>query len=823
MQRLIFTLITCLICVVAQAQPKSSEVYVDKHGVMRHSGSRQEASFFGVNYTLPFAHAYRAMGYLGVDRKAAIDRDVYHFARLGFNAYRIHIWDVEITDAQGNLLENDHLDLLDYLIYKLKERGIRTVLTAMTTFGNGYPERNQPTDGFSYLYDKCQVHAHPDARRAQQNYIAQLVTHINPYTGKAYLSDPDIVGFEINNEPCHSGTQQDVKEYIDGMLTALKAAGNRKPVFYNVAQSYYYAEAYYSTAVQGTTYQWYPVGLVAGRTRIGNFLPNVDKYNIPFDVHKGYANKARLIYEYDPADNIYSYLHPAMARTLRTAGFQWITQFAYDPIDMARYNTEYQTHFLNLAYTPRKAISMKIAAEAAYRIPRGKSYGTYPADTLFADFRVSYLQDLSELNSSTQFFYSNNTSTHPVDAHKLQAVAGCGTSPVVKYEGTGAYFLDKLEEGVWRLELMPDAVLVADPFAKPSLKKEVANIIWNRWDMQIALPDLGNEFSVEPLNAGNTFASRVNTGIISQIGPGVYLLTKKGIANGKKWTPDTRMGAIALGEFVAPQPHTDTYTVMHTAAPVVEEGKPYTIEAQVTGPQMPDSVIVYTSRISFWNDHNPHYVLHRTHGYTYRGTIPAEEIQGRVFRYNMLVCKDGKFRTFPAGVEGSPLDWDYTDTNCWTCEVAHPQSPVRLVAPTDQWPNNLELMKHDEATRRYLRKNIAPEIAARKAHLPHCNTLTIDLEDTPGTITVALIDRMGYTYAATFAAAGGVNKIPLAALRTAPTALLPQSYPMFSEQFFVPNTQTELRLEDVEVIELSFEPESRESGMPKLKSITLTP
>ncbi len=54
----------------------------------------------------------------------------------------------------------------------------------------------------------------------------------------------------------------------------------------------------------------------------------------------------------------------AMVRTFRTAGFQWITQFAYDPMDIAYANTEYQTHFLNLAYTPHKTISMKIAAEA---------------------------------------------------------------------------------------------------------------------------------------------------------------------------------------------------------------------------------------------------------------------------------------------------------------------------------------------------------------------------------------------------------------------------------------------------------------------------
>lgn len=52
------------------------------------------------------------------------------------------------------------------------------------------------------------------------------------------------------------------------------------------------------------------------------------------------------ILEFDPADGMYSHLYPAVSRTLRSTGFQWITQqFAYDPIDMAYANTEYQTHF----------------------------------------------------------------------------------------------------------------------------------------------------------------------------------------------------------------------------------------------------------------------------------------------------------------------------------------------------------------------------------------------------------------------------------------------------------------------------------------------
>lgn len=253
----ILILVLCGLSHLAALAQTVPTVYVDGKGVMRWSDTREEASFFGVNYTLPFAHAYRVMGYLGIDRKEAIDRDVYHLARLGINAYRIHIWDVEITDRKGHLIENDHLDLLDYLISQLRQRGIRTLITAQTNFGNGYPERNQPTDGYSYLYDKCDVHQNPEAIEAQERYLAALVRHVNPYTRTSYKDDPYIVGFEVNNEPCHAGTLEETQAYIERMLRTLKRAGCRKPIFYNVSHNGHVVQAYYNTDIAGTTYQWY--------------------------------------------------------------------------------------------------------------------------------------------------------------------------------------------------------------------------------------------------------------------------------------------------------------------------------------------------------------------------------------------------------------------------------------------------------------------------------------------------------------------------------------------------------------------------------------
>lgn len=98
-------------------------------------------AFFGVNYTTPFAHAYRAHKALGVDIEKAIRQDVYHLARLGLDAFRVHVWDTEISDSVGNLLQNDHLKLFDYLLAELKKRNIKTIITPIAFGAMAIPTR----------------------------------------------------------------------------------------------------------------------------------------------------------------------------------------------------------------------------------------------------------------------------------------------------------------------------------------------------------------------------------------------------------------------------------------------------------------------------------------------------------------------------------------------------------------------------------------------------------------------------------------------------------------------------------------------------------
>jgi len=647
---------------------------VDKNGVMRDK-SGNEVSYYGTNYTLPFAHSYREAIRRGKDPKEAIREDVYHMNRLGFNGYRVHLWDVELADSLGNLLPNQHLDLMDYLISELEKRGIDIVLTAQTNFGNGYPERNIDTGSYSYDFEKCNVHDNPRAQDIQENYLRQLARHRNPYTGKTYSDDENIIGMEINNEPCHSDTPAVAKGYINRMIGALRSEGWEKPLFYNASHNYRHTRAFYESDADGMTFQWYPTGLVSGHERKGNLLPSVASYDIPWkDTIPQYARKARMVYEFDPGDTMATYLYPAIVRMFSKEGFQWITQFAYDAMFLAPYNTDYQTHYLNLAYTPGKAISMKIAGEAARELERGNKYGTMPGDTVFGNFRVSYPRDLSDYDNGEKFFHSNNTDRTPRRASTLREIAGVGSSPIVKYPGTGAYFLDKLGDGIWRLEVMPDLIGIADAFERPAPDRRVGRIIWREHQMDINLPDLGKDFFYQGINAGNDVSGRSSGGCIL-IRPGAYILSTK--------NPAGMIAAIdgSLREFYAPAGDGGPSDLLHTAPVFALKNGEVDIEVTVAGEKDPESVTLYPSDINFWSTDNVTYPLEKRGEFTWGAKIPV----GNGPSSDYWITMDDGFgeRTWPGAVKGNPLSWDFRSKGMYSVKnvEAGAESPIAVMLP----------------------------------------------------------------------------------------------------------------------------------------------
>lgn len=785
--------------------------------------ARLSGAYYGTNYTVPFAHACRALGRLGVDRHQAIDRDVYHFGRLGLNAFRLHLWDVELSDGEGNLLDNEHLELLDYLIAQLEKRNIAIVLTAQTNFGNGYPERNtDPNGAFTYKYDKCHVHDIAEAQAAQERYLTQLAGHVNRYTGKPIAADPSIVAIEINNEPCHSGTHEEITAYVDRMARALRGAGFDREVLYNVSHNLWRTSAFYKADIDGTTYQWYPTGLVHGRRRQGNFLPVLDSYDIPFDTVPGYISQPKYIYEYDPADVLDTYLYPAAARTFRKAGFEWVTQFAYDPVDMARFNTEYQTHFLNTAYTPGKAVGMAIAAEVMRRTPVGTDYGKYPADTVFGDFTVSARRNLAMLNDGKYYYHTNRTAEQPRNVKKLTRIMGVGSSPLVSTDGTGAYFLDRLDKDVWRLEVMPDVVLTSDPFGRPSLRRHVAEIIDAPVAMTITLPGLDAGFDYQ----GERGSGRASGGSVSLM-PGVYLLGKsKGFAS---WPADRVYDserALRVGEYTMPPVSRDfAAAVMHTPRTRVAPGDSMTVRATVISGTPVDSVVIYPSDVDFWKETNVTYTMKRTGKYEYSATVG---LSGKKdwYKYDIVVFDGAGAATFPSGEAGTPLDWDFGAgrpsgaPRHFATAIAGSDAPVVLV-DASAGADGAEYSSIPEAWHgagmRYTAASLGRKGALRlfrDADAPvleemiltkYVGDIMADHADTEASALVvytgavdgkaqmraAVVSRDGFTYSAPVTLSSDSRcTVRLDALRPSATLLTPAPYPSFLSRKFVPDYAT---------------------------------
>ncbi|MDA3927800.1 MAG: hypothetical protein PF541_02505 [Prolixibacteraceae bacterium] len=822
---------------------KKNVVQVDKNGTMRWPNNT-EVKGFGVNYTVPFAHGYRFAKNSGIDPKKAIENDVYHFSRLGFDLFRVHVWDTEICDTLGNLIENEHLDAFDFLLNELKQKGINSVITPIAFWGNGWPEKDEPTPGFSYKYGKANCLTNPDAIAAQQNYLAQFLDHVNPYTGIAYKNDPSIIAFEVSNEPHHRGDAKEVTEFIKGMLKAMRKTGLQKPIFYNISHAVHLADAYFEAGIQGGTFQWYPTGLTSQKEIPGNLIPNVNKYNIPFDESIQKHHGAKLVYEFDAADVNKSYIYPIIARSFREAGIQIATHFAYDPTFSAHANTEYNTHYMNLAYTPQNALSLMISAEVFHQIPMNQSQGEYPANLEFQNFKISYPNDLAEYNAENKFIYTNHTESKPVNEEKLTTIAGFGNSPLIKYNGTGAYFLDKIEDGIWRLELMPDAILVDNPFGKNSPKKTITVINWKEHEMKIQLENLGDDFSIETINEGNNTEAKVDKTTFG-IQPGTYILSKKGVS--KNWTINSSWKNIQLNDFFAPKSSVTKPWLKHNQKIEISENSPFKIEVQFVSPKEIEEIQLFIQAgfrrksISFEAES----------AYNYSAIIPAELVKAGLLNYTITVkFVDDSSITYPAAEEGLPYDWDFYNTSTYSVRVVPKTFPIHLFdATTDasqlaiQWRPGFKLVPTKEANRSEYQMNIpalfvedaenlnaAPiydysfkhfiidKIEGRKEDLPSMKSIVFKgraLNNKACKLQIALVLNNGVSYGKTILLNENTNEynINLSELEMVKTVTLPRPYPSFLPYYFEHNIHNDFDITKVESIQFSIGPEIPENEL----------
>jgi len=791
----------------AHTEAATRKVFLDKSGVIRWRDDNSEVALFGANYCLMSGGDYRMAGLIGTDRKKMIDEDMAQFARMGWTALRLCSWgDWENSDREGNLVVNDHVDLLDYLIAKARERGIYILLTPIHGYSPAFPdEMNKPVTnvGFSRWFEKKDMGTNPASIAAQANYIGQLLRNVNPYTGVALKDEPALLFVEVINEPIHH--PEDLKgsvAYINALVKAVRDTGTDKLTFFNVSQDFRIAEAIKESNVDGASFGWYPSGLVAGRTLKGNFLQAVDAY--PDMLRPELQKRPRIVYEFDTADLNTGYLYPAMARTYRAVGAQFASMFAYDELETAPYNLGWQTHFLNLVHSPRKAMSAVIAAEAMRRLPRFQAYGRYPDNRSFGDFRVDYEHDLSELSAADAYMNAGETTTAPHDPRVLKRIAGFQSSPLIGYEGSGDYFLDKIRDGVWRLEVYPDEVLVRDPFEQPRPDKIVSRLLWRPWPMHIALPDLGAHFHAEPINnpEGKAQAQTAANATFTAA-PGVWLLSESSTVD--RASLPKIVNRVGFDEFHVNKRISYPDMILPLAPKEFAAGAPVHISARVANNDLPDTVNLWVRPAGPRAFGKP-IAMQRVRGNDY--AADAGTLTPGLYEYAVSATTGTHTTTFPGAVPEQPGEWPYFSDTVWTFRVTPAGLPLGLFDAKADYPLLSFVRPHEnvrsglfhivpgrdagEAALSFGLPDLGADtpdlyaaslaigdaVAARNADIAHATSLNVVLRsDAP--LDVSLIEKDGAAWKTTVAAGRNWRavSVPLNTLHIARSILIPSPFP----------------------------------------------
>ena len=667
-------------------KPRETEplVYLDDVGLIRWRAGDEELRLFGANYCAFSGQDYRMAGRMTADRKAMIREDMAHFARMGWNGLRLCSWgDWENADEAGNLIENEHVDLLDFLIAEAKTRGVYMLLTPIHTYNAGWPdELDEAAEyrGFSRKYEREELGTNKTAIKAQTNYIRQLLNHINPYTGLALKDDPNILLVEMINEPVHHPDDlQGQLDYINALVAAVRDTGSLQITFHNVSQDFRIAPAITASDVDGVSFGWYPTGLGAQRTLKGSFLPAVDAY--PGMLRDDIRGMPRIVYEFDQADHLSATMFPAIARTYRSVGAQFASIFAYDMLQTAPSNLGWQTHFLNLVHTPQKAVSAVIAGEAMRRLPAYGDFGSYPQTLRFGDFHLDPENDVSVLSAADAYMNAGATDIFPPAAERLQRIAGFKSSPLIRYEGTGAYFLDKIEDGLWRLELYPDSVHVTEPFAQPRPDRTVSRLYWRERPIKISLPDLGNGFHIKNLSATDgevTETYRARNGMAT-VSPGVWLLSRRKDVD-LSALPQAVNG-VGLREFYANAPQEYRPLVLSLSPEEFRRGgSVQELNFRVATDNEPEEASAYLRKLGEFAFARK-IPLKLTEAYVYAGALTDLKLEPGVYEYVACIKSGEQTLTFPDATGQCPGEWPQQPLRSWRFSIIDDDAPLSLFVP----------------------------------------------------------------------------------------------------------------------------------------------
>jgi hypothetical protein len=469
-------------------RPKPLQPLHVEGGVL-HYPDGTEPALWGVNYYTQSWGQYESLRKAGVDHKQAIIDDFDDLVRMNIDIVRIHVFDREVSDGDGNLVPNEHLDLLDRIVAECDKRGIYLMLTPIAWWSGP----NQRPGSFSLETPKQSMGLWPERWPAQANYLRQFLAHKNPHTGNRLVDEPCLALFEIINEPDYWTLEQmrkrdpgnaygedpacnlrgldgaraawerfapdpawrtgemyawfrydTVRRYIDTMVGAMRDTGAKQPVAYFRtwwSNNPDIVRAIADSRAEAITIGNYPGALPATPV---NDAKNLLAETKDWDLEQCLAQKARLVYEFDAAGSLHQISsYPALARQFRGLGVQAANQFQYDARAVAAWNPDWPQHYLNLRHTPERAVSHMIAGELFRRLPRGTRMDLPTDDVVCPPGAFSFAKNAALLCAPDCYMQARPTDWRPMELpENPKKIVSVGSCPYFDYDGTGVVFLE---------------------------------------------------------------------------------------------------------------------------------------------------------------------------------------------------------------------------------------------------------------------------------------------------------------------------------------------------------------------------------------------
>ena len=502
---------------------KFQRIYVEDATLYHEDGS--EVALWGVNFQSAMSWEWAVSRRYGkgskrydkAEWKAMVDRSFDEIQQMGSQVIRIHLCPGDLADAEGNLVETDWLDMLDYTLSECHQRGIYVYLALLNHLGGR--KGDEAILNQELKEHKWEAMVVPQKLEATDRYIRQLVNRKNPYdNGRVYKTYPGWIIAEVMNEPnwpkdapSKQVFPDGVGVYVDWLAANGKQNGSNAWKSFRTEMSIAYINRMDALLVeeqvpavtcwnlfwsQGPMHQGWEsfnaaaestVPMVSFSTYPGqndsqkgksrdlseqNYLPYLKRsYQDPEyqgwlqeDRFKG--EKAVVVYEYETWHNQSTYMYPAMAKYFRAQGAQVATMWTYYLYDNSKTGRARQSsHNLNMVTTPRKAASFLVAKEIFQHTPRYISFETTEPDAdQFGHAALSFPEDLSAFATDERLVHTGDLNRKFIQLPRIpKKIAGYGSSPFIQYKGKGMYFIEAVfEEGTfsnrWNLRVMPHAV-----------------------------------------------------------------------------------------------------------------------------------------------------------------------------------------------------------------------------------------------------------------------------------------------------------------------------------------------------------------------------